>query len=131
MVVKHQNSWENSGQDTLVWFSKSKSFVWCNEGEEYRKGFLYLRNFDRIGEAKIARSIPKFRPCIVHYLLYFAFIFGIDEEILNCCCTSAWFIRYGVLTSCFLCQTIESSPRGGNQGEEVALSQLVACVTFV
>lgn len=27
--------------------------------------------------------------------------------------------------------TIESSSRGGNQGEEVALSQLVSCVTFV
>lgn len=35
-----------------------------------------------------------------------------------------------VLTSGFLCQTIESSSRGGNQGEEVALSQLVPCVTF-
>lgn len=27
--------------------------------------------------------------------------------------------------SVFLCQTIESSPRGENQGEEVTLSQLV------
>lgn len=43
--------------------------------EEYKKGFLYFRNFDRIGEAKIARATTKFRPSIVSPICFYYLVF--------------------------------------------------------